>query len=204
MTRTWLWLLALGCIFAVPAHAEFSCGGVLTEIQMRGFDTLFKPAYSPALSQMGPTVANGNFSKKLTGAQLTSLTVDKPQVAASATLGQAEAKFLKDALNANAQSSVPGWISTFIGAFIPQAWVGVTADVMIQLINGSGDAGRLSLANIAGTVAVGGNVSVVQRVAKDNNGAQKFIWAYSHTANLNGKPTTVLLHACAADVVRVP
>lgn len=100
--------------------------------------------------------------------------------------------------------SVPGWFSTAIGAFVPAAWVGVTADVMVQLVNKSGDAGRLSLANLAGTVGSGGNVAVVERVGKDKGGTQKFIWAYSHTANLNGKPTTSLLYACSADVVVAP
>lgn len=204
MTKHSLGMLIAASICAASAQAEFSCGGPLTETQVRGFEVLFKPAYSPALTKMGATVADGNFSKKLTAAQLKSLTVDKPIVAATATLGEAEAKFLKKALNDNAQSSVPGWFSTVIGAFVPQAWVGITADVMIQLINGKGDAGRLSLANIAGTVGPGGNVSVVERVGKDKNGVQKFIWAYSHTANLNGKPTTALLYACAADIVPVP
>lgn len=196
-------MLIAGAICVSSAHADFSCGGPLTDEQVRGLEVMFKPAYSPALTKIGSTVANGNFSKRLTPAQVTSLTVDKPLVAATSVLNASQATFLKNALNDNATKSVPGWFSTFVGAFVPQAWVGITADVMIQLLNAQGDAGRLSLANIAGTVAPGGNVSVFERVSKDKSGAQKFIWAYSHTASLNGKPTTVLLFACAADVVVV-
>ena len=201
MTPRTFSLLGTALMSAFSAHAAFTCNGPLTDAQASGFEHLFAQPYSPSLSKVGPTVSPDNFSKKLTAAQLATLSVPTPIVAASAVLDDAGAKFLKKALNDDAQLSVPGWFSTVIGAFVPQAWIGITADVMIQLLNGSGDAGRLSLSNLAGTVGPGGNVAVVERVAKSQGGGQKFIWAYSHTANLNGRPTTTLLYVCSADVV---
>jgi len=198
-----LLLLTIHLSFST-AHAAFTCGGSLTNDQIEGFKQLFATTYSPSLTKVGIAVTPDSFAKKITKEQLKVLEVDKPIVVASATLNDAGVKFLKKALNDNAQSSVPGWFSTVIGAFVPTAWIGITADVMVQLINGSGDAGRLSLANVAGTVGTGGHVAVVERVGKDKDGAQKFIWAYSHTANLNGKPTTSMLYVCSADVVVAP
>lgn len=154
-----------------------------------------------AWSKVGPLVKPEHFAKKVTKQQIATLEVAKPLIAATATLGENGAKFLKDALNDNAQSSVPGWFSTVIGAVIPVAWIGSTADVMVQLLNSSGDAGRISLANLAGTVGNGGNVAVVHRIGKDAAGGRKYIWTYSYTANINGKPTTTLLYTCAADVI---
>ena len=200
-------VLALICILGLgspAAQAAFSCEGALTDAQLSGFERLFTPAYSPSLSKEGVTITSGDFSKKISQAQLQRLAVEKPIVAISATLDDVGAGFLRKALNENAQSSVPSWLSTAVGAFVPIHWVGISADVMLQLINGSGDAGRLSLANLAGTVGPGGNVAVVERVGKDKNGVQKFIWAYSYTAVLNGRPTTALLYACAADTRLAP
>lgn len=191
-------------VLSAHAQAAFNCGGSLTDAQAQGFKALFTPPHSPSLSQVGPTVAPKDFSKTLTKAQLQKLTTDKPLVAATTILNEAGAKFLKEEFNSNAQASVPGWFATAISAFVPVAWLGITADVMVQLVNGQGDAGRLSLANLAGTVGPGGNVAVLERVAKDADGKLKFIWAYSHTANLNGKPTTSLLYVCSADVVVMP
>lgn len=194
-------LAGAGLLCASAAHAAFTCNGPLTQAQVAGFDTLFSPPYSPALSKVGPLVKPEHFAKKVTKQQIATLEVAKPLIAATATLGENGAKFLKDALNDNAQSSVPGWFSTVIGAVIPVAWIGSTADVMVQLLNSSGDAGRISLANLAGTVGNGGNVAVVHRIGKDAAGGRKYIWTYSYTANINGKPTTTLLYTCAADVI---
>ena len=118
-------------IWTSSVIASFNCEGSLTEAQVQGFKELFKPPYSPSLAQIGPTVSPKNFSKKITQAQLQKLTLDKPLIVASSTLTKEEAKFLRRALNDNAQLFVPGWFSTVIGVFVPMAWIGVTADVMI-------------------------------------------------------------------------
>lgn len=203
MTRLVLAIGVAGAAFmcACPAHAAFTCNGALTQAQIDGFSTFFVPTYSPGLSKVGPSVSPEHFSKKLTKDQLSTLTVNTPIVAATALLNKDQAKFLKTVLNDNAKSSVPGWFAAAVGAFVPSAWIGLSADLMTELVNGAGDAGRLNLANVAGTVSVGGNVAIVHRVAKDKAGARKFIWAYSYTATLNGKPTTTLLYACAANIV---
>ena len=117
------------------------------------------------------------------------------------TLSAEHGTLLKGWLNANASESVPGWVSTAIGAVVPQAWVGLTADVFLQLVNNSGDAGRLQVANLAGTVSQGGTVAVLEQVAKNAAGARKFLWTYVYEANLNGKLITTPLKICSADVV---
>ena len=82
----------------------------------------------------------------------------------------------------------------------PAAWIGVGADAMIQLINGSGSAGRVKLANLAGTVSEGGGVAAFERVTAGASGQLKFIWSYAYTADINGKSVTTLLSTCSADV----
>ena len=90
--------------------------------------------------------------------------------------------------------------SGLIGVVVPQAWVGLTADVFIQLMNGAGDAGRQKVANLAGTVSPGGAVGVTEQVAPDRSGTRKFIWTYIYQANLNGKLLTSPLTICSADI----
>lgn len=197
-------LLIIASLFPYAAHAEFACGGPLTDSEVVRLDNMLNPAYGPNLSKSGSTVSSGDFSKRLTAEQLKLLRNDKLRVAASRTLDKSEAILLKNMLNAHASSSVPGWFPTIVGTFAPAAWMGITADVIIQLANGAKDAGRLLLANVAGTVAPGGEIAALERVGKDASGNEKFIWAYTYTAVLNGRPTASLLYACAADIVMTP
>jgi hypothetical protein len=173
----------------------------LTPSQVEGFKTLFSPNFSPGLVHTGGPVSPENFSKRLSSQELTSLNVPTPKIAASAKLNATNANTLRGWLNENASSSIPGWVSTVIGIVVPAAWVGISADVAIQLINGSGDAGRITLANIAGTVSENGFVGVIHRVVSKSDGKQAYVWNYTYTANLNGTPTTFLLGVCSADVV---
>jgi hypothetical protein len=104
-------------------------------------------------------------------------------------------------LNENASATVPGWVSTVTGIVVPQAWVGLGADVFLQLMNSNGDAGRLKVANLAGTVSKGGSVGVMERIADDSSAKPKFLWSYVYQANLNGQLITTPLTICSADVV---
>lgn len=201
MTLKPLFLIAAIALTAPPVQAGFKCSSPLLDAGVRGLEKIFEPPYDVALTHIGGAIVEANMSKKLTKDGITKLTVAAPRLAAEKKLTAANAKFLKDTLNDRAQDSVPGWVSTVLGAFAPVAWVGISADVAIQLINGKGDAGRLSLANVAGTVGVGGTVSVHERVASDAKGVRKYIWMYSHTAKLNDVPITTLLGVCSADVV---
>jgi hypothetical protein len=171
---------------------------------VEGLKVMFAPPYSPSLSHMGGPIANDNFARKLSKADKARLKKDAPTLVASAQLSKVNAKLLRDTLNSRAQSQIPGWFSTALGFLAPVAWVGTSADVLVQLINGAGDAGKLKLANVAGTVTEGGHVATHERVAQDSAGKLQFVWLMSYTAVLNGKPTTALLSACRADVVEVP
>ncbi|MER9695148.1 hypothetical protein NKJ16_24840 [Mesorhizobium sp. M0179] len=189
-------LLAIG-----KSYAGFTCGGPLTDSQVEGFKTFFDPDFNPSLTHTGGAIAPENMSKVLSAAALKKIEVAEPVVAASTKLDDAGAKNLQGWLNANAGESIPGWFSTTLGIVAPAAWMGLAADVAIQLINSSGDAGRIKLANIAGTVSKGGFVGVLHRVAKDAQGKRSYIWNYAYTAELNGQKITFLLAVCSADVV---
>ena len=191
-------MLAIGCTTLL--RAETACSGALTDAQRRGFEALFSPAYSPSLTHTGGAITTANMAKLLTSADMKRLSVSKPIVVKNSTLSQQHATLLKGWLNANASATVPGWVSTTVGVAVPQAWVGLAADVFVQLMNGAGDAGRLSLANLAGTVSQGGAVGVTEQVAVDSSGSPKFLWSYIYQANLNGKLITSPLSVCSADV----
>ncbi|QBY55496.1 hypothetical protein [Cupriavidus oxalaticus] len=196
-------LSAAAALFTTPAVAAFECGGPLVTSDRDGLAALFTPAYSPKLTHTGGAITDDNFSRQLTQAEMQRLQTAVPTLATSATLSASSAKALKDILNQRAQDQVPGWLTTGVGAFVPQPWVGIGADVAVQLINGVGDAGRLTLANVAGTVSPGGLVTVHEIVAPGKNGNPEFVWHIAYTATLNGKPTVALLSSCKADVVQV-
>lgn len=181
------------------AYAGFSCSGVLTQSQQEGFMKLFSPEYSPNLVQIGEPLSPANMFKQLSPEDLKRLSSSKPTVAAQDTLSDEHAAVLKGWLNEDVQSSIPGWLSTAIGVLVPEAWVGLSADVFIQLVNQQGDAGRVSAANIAGTVSQGGTVGVIEQVSKQGD-SNKFVWAYIYMATLNNKTITMPLTVCSADI----
>lgn len=191
-------------LFTNPVFSAVKCESPLLDSDVDGLRVMFSPPYSPNLAHMGGPIADGNFARKLTKADMGRLKKDAPTLVASAKLSAPNAKLLKDTLNTRAQSQIPGWFSTAVGFLAPAAWMGTSADVLVQLINGAGDAGRLKLANVAGTVSEGGHVAVHERVANDSAGKLQFVWLLSYIAILNGKPTTALLSACRADVVELP
>lgn len=182
-------------------YSKFFCNGPLKSSQVEGFETLFEPDFSPSLSHTGGSVAPENMAKMLSAVELVKLEVKSPIVAAEVKLNVANARTLKGWLNDNAAESVPGWFSTTLGIVAPNAWIGLAADVAVQLVNGAGDAGRIKLANIAGTVSEGGFVGVVHRVVNSAGGKRSYIWNYMYTAELNGKKIVFLLGGCEADVV---
>jgi hypothetical protein len=181
------------------AHAATSCSGVLTDPQQQGFKALFDPPYSPGLVLIGSPVSPANMFKQLSPTDLEKLSVAQPTTAVEVTLNDQQASDLKGWLNDDATSEIPGWVSTAIGVLAPEAWAGLSADVFIQLVNGSGDNGRLTAANIAGTVSAGGTVGVIEQVSQ-LNGVNKFVWAYVYVATLNGKVISMPLVACSADI----
>lgn len=112
--------------------------------------------------------------KPLSKADVQTLSSKKPHTAAQTTLSDQQASDLKGWLNDNASSQIPGWVSTAIGVLVPAAWAGLTADVFIQMVNAKGDYGRLSAANIAGTVSSGGTVGVIDQVSQ-SGGTNKYV-----------------------------
>lgn len=200
-SSTILILLSLGCS---SAHAAFSCQGALTQAQRDGFHQMFSPPYSPSLDKRGG--GSMDMVKRLDASRLQSLR-KSPAPVASQTLASAHAALLRKFLNENATDSVPGWVSTAIGGIggivVPGAWVGLGADALSQMANGAGDAGRLQLANLAGTVTEGGKIGVIEQVADNRSGQPKFIYSYIYTgpAQINNKQVTSLLAICSADVL---
>ena len=186
-------LPAFGCSYA---YAAFSCQGTLTQAQRAGFEQMFSPPYSLSLVSMG----SGNMVKRLNTSQLQILK-KSPVPVSTNTLSDTHATLLRKFLNENATDGVPGWISTAIGIAAPVAWVGIGADALSQAVNGSGDAGRLQVANLAGTVTQGGKVGVLEQVADDRSGRPKFMASYVYTAQINNSQVTTLLAICSADVV---
>src|SRR4051812_24405629 len=90
------------------AWAAAACGvNPLTDAQMRGFEALFSPHYSPSLTHQGGRVSLANMSKQLTAADLTRLEVSSPTVVEEATLTAQQATTLKAWLNSNATATVP-------------------------------------------------------------------------------------------------
>lgn len=157
---------------------------------------MFARPYSLSLVNTG----GGNMAKRLTAAQIQSLR-KYPAPVATNTLSDTHATLLRKWLNENATDGVPGWVSTAIGIAAPAAWVGLGADVLSQAVNGSGDAGRLQMANLAGTVTQGGKVGVLEQVADDRSGRPKFMASYVYAALINNRQVTTLLAICSADVI---
>lgn len=188
-------------ILPISANAGFNCKGPLTQPQLEGLKTFFSPEFTPALKHTGGRVADlGNYYKVVSSSTYSSLANDEPQIAAEATLDSTKAGHLKRYLNENASREVPGFIATALSIFVPAAWVGISADVGIQIMNSSGSAGRAKLANIAGTVSAGGKVGVIHRITKGNNGKDYYLWNYVYSGTLNGKNFMFVLESCAADV----
>ena len=197
------WLLAALLAAEIPimtSNAEIQCHGILTDHQQKGVNAMFSPPYSSGTTLIGDHVSLENRFKKLSKQQLERLKTKSPAVAASYKLSDEHATLLKKWLNENAAASLPGWFTTVVGGVVPHAWVGITADVLIQLVNQSGDAGRLTVANIAGTVSSGGEVAVLEWVVPDKNGKQQFLYAYVYNYDLNAKRVTVPLTVCKADI----
>lgn len=197
------WLLAALLTASLPimtANARLQCSGILTDHQQSGFKEMFSPPYSAGTVIIGNGISLENRFKKLSKQQVERLKAATPTVAANYKLSDIHAALLKDWLNENAAASLPGWFTTVVGGVIPQAWVGITADALIQIINQSGDAGRLKVANIAGTVSPGGEVAVLERVAPDKTGKHQFVYTYVYNYNLNNKRVTVPLTVCMADI----
>ena len=182
-------------------QAGFQCKGPLRSYQLEGLKHFFEPTYSAKLShKQGTRVQPKNFYKKLTAAQQANLSGPAPKIAAEAILTQNRAQTLKSYLNENANATIPGWFTTSLAVVVPNAWIGLATDATIQLFSQSGSAGRLKLANLAGTVSENGRVGVLERVVTSSDGGQKFVWSYIYTANLNGKDLVALLMHCSADV----
>jgi hypothetical protein len=196
---TTLITICLLIVVSQSAYAGFSCSGVLTDAQQQGFQALFTPAFSPGLILIGSPVTPANMYKQLSPEDLQSLSAAQPTTAVQISLNDQQALDLRGWLNDDATSQIPGWVSTAIGVLVPEAWVGLSADVFIQLVNGSGDNGRLTAANIAGTVSAGGTVGVIEQVSQ-LNGTNRFVWAYVYVATLNGKVISMPLAACSADI----
>jgi hypothetical protein len=196
------WIIAVGFCFAPSnAYAGFACSGILDDAQRSGFSQMFSPPYSARLVRVGAAVTESNMYKQVNNDELKTLQVPTPVIVARYTLSTPRAVLLKSWLNDNASATLPGWLSTATSIVVPQAWVGLSADVFIQLINGSGDAGRLKEANLAGTVSQGGLVAMAEQVANDSSGKPKFLWIYIYQATLNGQTITTPLAVCAADVI---
>jgi hypothetical protein len=123
--------------------------------------------------------------------------LNKPKAISEATLSDGDAGTLKGWLNDNAGKTVPGWFSI---ALSPTGWVGLAIDILIQIAEADGDAGRIDAANIAGTVSGGGKVAVVTSTGKDKDGKPKFLWILTYNAKLNGKSITFPMRSCNADV----
>jgi hypothetical protein len=182
------------------AWADYSCSGVLTSSQQEGFKALFSPSYSPSLNIGDPTQPS-TWKKVLIQDDLTRLKVDTPSVATTDTLSDQQASDLKGWLNDDASTTIPGWFSTVVTLAVPEAWVGLAADVFVQLVNAAGDNGRMTAANLAGTVTQGGVVGVTEQVANDSSGNLKFLWSYVYQAQINGHQVVSPLNVCSADAV---
>jgi hypothetical protein len=177
------------------------CSGILTDSQQKGFEAIFSPPYSANLIHVGGRIVPENISKRLTESGLKKLKVKVPVVVAREILTGKNADSLRGWLNDNASQTVPGWISTVTGIVVPQAWMGLAADIFLQLMDNAGDAGRLTAANIAGTVTKDGSVGITEQVADDSSGKSKFIWTYIYQAKLNQQLITTPLKICSADIV---
>lgn len=191
-------LVSLGIAMDVTAATQ--CKGILDQNQQQGFAKMFAPERNAGLSHMGGQLNLDNMSKVLTAADVKRLDRPQPVVLASNQLGAANAGVLVKWLDANAQSTVPGWVSTVAG-FVPSAWVGLTADVFLQTLDGAGEAGRLAAAKVAGRVTERGQVVALERVAKGTDGKQKYIFSFALSTDLDGKRVITPLHSCVADIV---
>jgi hypothetical protein len=138
--------------------------------------------------------------KPLSVADAKRLASATPTLAAQYSLTEVNAGVLKGWLNGNASATIPGWVTTVVGIGVPEAWMGLGFDALIQVLNGNGDAGRIKAANIAGTVSAGGLVAVTEQVVKDSKGDQEFVWVYIYQATLNGRKLTMPLSVCSAKV----
>ncbi len=193
---------SLATITYTGAIADFACNGALKSSQVAGFVTMFDPDFSPKLINISSISSSPNMVKRVTQQEYTALAVNRPLIAASTQLNATNADHLKAWLNENASAGIPSWFTTTLGLFIPNAWINITADVAVQLVNASGDAGRLQLANLAGNVSAGGYVGVAHVISKDKNGNDKYVWHHIYSFNLNDKSMTAILYSCSADVVK--
>ena len=179
--------------------AGTTCSGTLTEDQRKGFVALFNPPYSAKLIHVGGAITEANMSKLFSKDDSQKLRT--PRVAASGKLNVKQADDLAGWLNENANAELPGWIAASTAIVIPSPWYNASVDVLIQLVNAQGSAGRQKAANLAGRVSKDGLIGVTEQVANDSSGNPKFVWTYVYQANLNGQQVTTPLAVCSADIV---
>jgi hypothetical protein len=187
-------------ITSVGAQA-FECRGPLSDAQANGFNFFFSPAYSPGLRHIGGRVTPENMKKPLKREELDRLATPNASAAATTTLTATQARILKGWLNENAQETVPSWVSTAVGIAAPAAWIGLSADMLLQAIDSSGSAGRIALANIAGTVSEGGKVAILHRITSYREGRPSYVWLYAYSATLNNQRLLFVLRTCQSEVV---
>lgn len=201
MIRVLTLLFGLSCASSMALEGEV-CHSAILDTQLRGFENMFSPPYSPSL-RFDDGASEG--IKHLSQFELDQLSDTKPTVVKRAALSKQHAELLKQWLNEDASATIPSWLSTVAGlgamVFVPPAWVGLAPDVFIQLINSSGDTGRQTLANLAGAVSEGGIIAITEQVAKTPSGSLKFEWIYLYQANLNGMTITTPLLTCSTDVI---
>ena len=76
------WTLLLAATFPALAEAGFSCSGVLSNSEQRGFEAIFTPRYGASLHYLGGGSSPENMVKRLTAAEVKRLAT--PRVAVSA------------------------------------------------------------------------------------------------------------------------
>ncbi len=124
-----------------------------------------------------------NMFKELTAAELAKLKLSA-RLMGETKLGTTNAATLVDSLNEVATSEIPGWVTVLGGIGAPTAWMGVTFDVLVQVLNGAGADKRIAASNLAGRVNEGTRLYAVQFVTTDST--PTFGFSYLVSSNLNG------------------
>lgn len=163
---------------------------ILLSSHVAGIKAMFAGKPGPDLKPY-PGGTNDLF-KELSKVQLAKLKV-MPELAGETLLGETNAKSLIGYLKEVAGGEIPGWVTTVVGVSVPQAWMGVAFDVLVQVFNGLTADERTTAANLAGRVNDKSKLSAIRFVTADST--PRFVFAYILSANLNG---TIYYHGLSA------
>jgi hypothetical protein len=192
-------------VISRPVQATSICLSAFTAEQFHELDVLVFPdrPYSPHLTEAVEGDPAQGAVRRLTQKETDGLrgAIARPFTGAVGNVRPAQDATLKKWFNSIPSAEFPAWTPQGDTTWVPQSWIGRTADAFIHLMQESGTAGRLKAATLGSTASRGHTIGVTQHTDADAAGRDIFLWTYIYRTTIDGELLTTLLAICEADIV---